>query len=226
MSIPALVARTRRRYLAVGASSEAGEGGRPWFRTHPGVAMAVICTSSVAVLAFQLLDRQSADAVALLYSLPIALAAVSFGVAGGVGAAAAAYLAFGLFAAFSNADHVGVDGWLSRAAAMFLLGWLLGRAYDETARATGMALVQQRRRLIVEEQNRRYSEGIELSDSILQHVAAAKWAIEQGDHDKAAGLLARALSSGQEMVADLLPRPSASPPENEPASHPGGTEVP
>lgn len=230
MSIPARVARTGRRYLDLRnpRPDAAGQPVRPWFRAHPGVAVVVISVSSVTVLAFQLLDTQSADAVALLYSLPIALAAVTFGVAGGVVAAAASYLAFGLFAAFSNDDHVGLDGWLSRAAAMFLLGWLVGRAYDQSARAGLVALAHQRRRLIVEEQNRRYSEGIELSDSILQHVAAAKWALEQGDHEKAAGLLSQALSSGQAMVAELLPPASAlpAPPPIEPVSRNGGSEVP
>lgn len=229
MSVPALVVRTGRRYLDLRnpRTDTAGQPVQPWFRAHPGVAVAVISVSALTVFALQLLDKQSADAVALLYSLPIALAAVTFGVAGGVGAAAASYLAFGLFAAFSNDDHVGLDGWLSRAAAMFLLGWLVGRAYDQTARAGLVALAHQHRRLVVEEQNRRYSEGIELSDSILQHVAAAKWALEQGDHEKAAGLLSRALSSGQEMVAELLPSATAAPapPPTETASRTGGREV-
>ena len=177
----------------------------PWYRARPGVAIAVIATSAVTVLGLQFLDTRAADAIALLYVLPIGLAAVSFGVRGGLAAAAAAYVAFGLFAVWSRADDVGVGGWLTRAAAMFLLGGLLGRASDQTARATGLALAHQRQRLIVEEENRRYSEGIELSDSILQHVAAAKWAIEQGDQAKAVRLLGSAMSAGQEMLSELLP---------------------
>ncbi len=180
-------------------------GGVPWFRAHPGVAAAVISVSSVAILAVQFLDKEAANALALLYVLPVGLAAVTFGTVGGLAAAAAAYVAFGLFAVFSSADQVGFDGWIGRAAAIFLLGGLLGRASDQTERATLVALDQERRRLLVEEKNRRYREGIELSDSILQHVAAAKWAIEQGDDDQAVKLLTRALSSGQDMVAELLP---------------------
>lgn len=177
----------------------------PWFRAHPEAAATVIMASSVAVVALQTVDTRASDAIALLYVLPISLAAVSFGVAGGLTAAAVAYLAFGLFALLSATGHVGVDGWIGRAAAMFLLGGLLGRASDQTERATSLALAYQRQRLIAEEQSRRFAEGIELSDSILQEVTAAKWAIEQGDHDRAARLLARALSSGQQMVGELLP---------------------
>ncbi len=195
-------------------------GGVPWFRAHPGAAAAVISVSSVAILAVQFLDKEAANALALLYVLPVGLAAVTFGTAGGLAAAGAAYLAFGLFAVFSSADQVGFDGWIGRAAAIFLLGGLLGRASDQTERATLLALDQERRRLLAEEKNRRYSEGIELSDSILQHVAAAKWAIEQGDDDQAVRLLTRALSSGQEMVAELLPTqaPAQAPARSAPAA--------
>lgn len=186
------------------------EGGL-WSRAHPGVAVAVIVASCVAVLALQFVDTHGSDAIALLYVLPIGLAAVTFGLRGGLASAAGGYLAFGLFAVLSTADHVRPDGWLSRAAAMFLLGGLLGRAHDRTAQATRVALAHQRQSLIIEEENRRYSEGIELSDSILQHVAAAKWAIERGDEAAAARLLSQALSSGQEMVSELLPPHSPGP---------------
>ncbi|HET6966244.1 MAG TPA: hypothetical protein VFH58_15825 [Acidimicrobiales bacterium] len=178
----------------------------PWFRVHPEVAAAVIAASSLAVVVLQMVDTRASDAIALLYVLPISLAAVTYGQRGGLIAASAAYVAFGWFALFSGADHVAPEGWLTRAAAMFLLGGLLGRACDQTMQATRVALAHQRERLAVEEQNRRYAEAIELSDSILQHVAAAKWAIERDDRSQAADLLGRVLSSGQQMLGDLLPQ--------------------
>lgn len=199
------------------------ESNSPWFRAHPWAAVAVIAVSSLAVLVAQFLDTRATDAVALLYVLPIGLAAVAFGLRGGITAASVAYVAFIGFAVVSRADHVGADGWFTRAAAMFLLGGLLGRACDQTARAARMALANQRQRLVAEERNRRYGEAIELSDSILQHVAAAKWAVEQGDQAKAAELLSLALSSGQEMVGELLP-PRSIPARQlpEPAPAPAG----
>lgn len=178
----------------------------PWFRVHPDVAATVIAASSLAVVVLQTVDTRASDAIALLYVLPIGLAAVTYGQWAGLIAASAAYLAFGWFALVSGADHVAPEGWLTRAAAMFLLGGLLGRACDQTAHATRVALAHQRERLAVEELNRRYSEAIELSDSILQHVTAAKWAVEQGDQSQAAHLLARVLNAGQEMLGELLPQ--------------------
>ncbi len=175
----------------------------------------MITVASMVVLALQLLDTRASDAFSLLYVLPISLAAMSFGAGGGLVAAVVAYTAFALFAIFSSVAHVGIEGWVGRAAAMFLLGGLLGRANDQTERAAMAALAHHSQRLIAEEKRRRFAEGIELSDSILQNVAAAKWAIEQGDATKAAELLGQALSSGQEMVGELLPSRSSNPPRPE-----------
>lgn len=198
----------------------------PWFRAHPRLAAAVTAITTAGVLLFQSLGARPSDGVDLLYVLPIGLAAVTFGIWGGLGAAAGAYLAFATFATFSGADHVEIDGWVTRAVAMFLLGGLLGLASDQTARAMELALTHQRKRMVVEEQNRRYGEAMEFSDSILQHVAAAKWAVERGDLDTATHLLTLAVSSGQDLLKELLPPRSATTPltdgpQGPPAGDPG-----
>jgi K+-sensing histidine kinase KdpD len=177
----------------------------PWFRAHRLVAAEVILATSIAVFVLQMLDGHASDAVALLYVLPISLAATAFGLAGGLAGASAAYMAFAFVTFGSSTAQVGLDGWISRGAAMFLLGGLLGRATDQSRRADRLALEHQRSRLVTEERNRRLGEAIELSDSILQQIAAAKWMIEQGDSTRAVGLLASALRSGQQMVGELLP---------------------
>ena len=186
------------------SSREAVPGG-PWYRLRPRVALVVASGLFAAVVAAETLDTRASDAIALMYVLPIALMAVSYGLRGGLVAAAAGYVAFSVFALTTTSGYLGVDGWLSRAAAMFLLGGLLGHATDRSERASALALDQQRLRLLIEEQNRRYGEGIEISDSILQYVAAARWRIEQGRHEEAAALLGAALARGQKMVGQLLP---------------------
>ena len=177
----------------------------PWYRLRPGVAVVMALVLFVGVVVLESLDTRASDAIALLYSLPIALMAVSFGLRGGLAAAACGYAVFSVFAVTSIHGYVGFDGWVSRAVAMFLLGALLGHATDRSERAARVALEHQRQRLVLEEQNRRYSDGIEISDSILQYLAAARWRIEQGRHDEAAALLATALTRGQQMVGELLP---------------------
>ena len=177
----------------------------PWFRAHPSEATVVACTLFVAVVILQELDSRASDATALLYVLPIALMAVTFGLVGGLASAAAGYIVLAVFAVTNSNGHIDVEGWISRAAAMFLLGALLGRASDQTCRADELALENQRERLLLEEKNRRYAEGLELSDSVLQNVAVAKWLVEQGNDVEAAGLLSDALDRGQHMVGELLP---------------------
>jgi hypothetical protein len=177
----------------------------PWFRSHPAVAIGVTIGSFGVVLGLAFADPKASDAIALLYVLPIALCAMTWGLRGGLLSAAGAYGSFCVFAVAEQSGHVGPDGWLTRAAALFLLGGLLGRASDQSAQAGRMALEHQQERLELAEENRRFSEGLELSDSILQHVAVAKWLIEQGSDDEAAKLLTEALDRGGRMVADLLP---------------------
>ena len=159
----------------------------------------------VGVVVLEAADTRASDAIALMYVLPIALMAVSFGLRGGLAAAAAGYAVFTVFAVTTTTGYLGVDGWVSRAVALFLLGGLLGHASDRSERATAVALDQQRQRLELEEHNRRYSDGIEISDSILQYVAAARWRMEQGRYEEAAELLGNALARGQQMVGELLP---------------------
>jgi K+-sensing histidine kinase KdpD len=176
-----------------------------WYRVHPYAAVGLCAGLFVAVGFLQGIDSRASDAIALLYVLPIALAAVAFGLRGGLVAALTGYAVFGAFSLAVSDAALAVDGWMTRAAAMFLLGGLLGRASDQTTRASQLALQHQQDRLRLEEQNRRYSEGLELSDSIVQHMAAAKWMVEQGRTADAVDVLGAAIDRGQKMVGELLP---------------------
>ncbi|HEY5108599.1 MAG TPA: hypothetical protein VII96_03220 [Acidimicrobiales bacterium] len=145
------------------------------------------------------------EAVDILYALPVALLAMSFGLRGGL---IGAVIGFSLFAVVELVDGVGdidATGWISRAAGLFLLGVLLGRATDQTeaGRVHAMAAAEERQRL--EERARRQAEGLEISDSILQHLAVAKWMIESGQDEGAIEVLTSTMAAGQRMVAELLP---------------------
>jgi PAS domain S-box-containing protein len=79
----------------------------------------------VAIFGLGILVDDPAEAIAVLYVLPIALVAVRFGIAGGI---AAASCALGLFAIVNlvTDQHVGALGYITRAIAYFTLGGLLG----------------------------------------------------------------------------------------------------
>jgi PAS domain S-box-containing protein len=70
-------------------------------------------------------EADPAEAVSVLYTLPIALVAVEFGAAAGVCAAACALGLFGLWVAVDDIE-VGVLGFVTRGSGFFLLGGLLG----------------------------------------------------------------------------------------------------
>ncbi len=86
-------------------------------------AVAGLLFAGVFVLGFLVSDPN--EAVAVLYTLPIALVAVEAGPVGGVLAALAAVALFGTWAAFDNVE-TGVIGFFTRGTGFLLLGGLLG----------------------------------------------------------------------------------------------------
>jgi glucose-6-phosphate-specific signal transduction histidine kinase len=103
---------------------------RPWYRLEPGSAVVVAVCLFVGVTVAQWFSDGSGQAIAVLYILPISLMAVTFGVRGGLTAASMGFALFALFEIVHSSGDIDVDGWAVRAAAMFLLGGLLGSATD------------------------------------------------------------------------------------------------
>ena len=159
----------------------------------------------VLVTAGHFLVDGAGEAVDILYCLPVALLAVTFGLRGGL---AGACLGIGLFAVAETIDGTGdidATGWLTRSAGLLLLGLLLGRATDQIAASQRMAVAAREERRAVQETSRRQAEALEISDSILQHLAVAKWMVEQGKDEDAIAILSSTLEKGQRMVAEMLP---------------------
>lgn len=157
-----------------------------------------------AISALKFLLQSPGQATAMLYLFPIALLAVTFGLRGGLAGAAAGYSLFAIFQVLHGNDGVSAFGWVIRFLAMFLLGILLGRSSDAAAASARASLDEQARRCRLEDANKRYAEAIEISDSILQHMAAAKWLTEQGRLDEADEVLGSTIERGERMVEGLL----------------------
>jgi len=182
------------------------EGSYPWYRTHARAAILMSVGLFVAVTALHVVVNGTGEAVDILYALPVALLAMSFGLRGGLIGAA---IAFSLFTVVELVDGVGdidATGWCSRAAGLLLLGVLLGRASDQIEAAQIRSLALQQERQAIAEQARRQHDGLEISDSILQHLAVAKWMVEVGRFDEAIAILTSTMATGERMVADLLPQ--------------------
>lgn len=168
----------------------------PWFRQHPRLATAVTGIAFVVVTALRILVDDADDAVGLGYALPVVLAAMSFGREVGTAASVAAG---GLLwaRALGHADAPGTVAIGARVVPMVLLGYLVGAATDavEIAQRT-------RTRLAVAEVRRR--DAAEVNDEILQRLAVAKWRLEAGATEQAAGLLDEAMTQAQDLVSSLL----------------------
>ena len=183
--------------LGIADGSDAG----PWYRSSVRAALLVALGLFAVVTVAHIIASGTGEAVDILYALPVALLAMSFGLSGGL---IGASIGFSLFAVVELVDGVGdidATGWISRVAGLFLLGALLGRATDqiETGRFRAITAAAERQRL--EERARRQAEGLEISDSILQHLAVAKWMIEAGENERAIEVLTLTMVTGERMVA-------------------------
>lgn len=182
------------------------ETGRPWFRLRPQEAVVVAGCLFVAVSVLQWFVDGSGQAVVMLDLLPVALLAMTFGLRGGVAAAAGAYAPFAVFEVFHASGDIDLEVWVVPGLALFLLGVLLGRATDQMEASRRSALEEQAQRCRLEAAIRRYADAIELSDSILQQLAAAKWLAEAGQFDRVVDLLDDTIIRGEHMIAGLLDR--------------------
>jgi hypothetical protein len=177
----------------------------PWYRSHGRAALITATILFVAVTGMHLLVNGTGQAVDILYALPIALLAMSFGLRGGLIGAVVGFALFAVVEVFHGVGDIDATGWITRGAGLFLLGVLLGHATDqiEVGQRRSIAALEERRSLA--ERARRQAEALEISDSILQHLAVAKWMIEAGNPDAAIAILTSTMVTGERMVADLLP---------------------
>lgn len=169
----------------------------PWFHSHPAWAAAVIVALFGLVLATRLVAGDGpADAISMLYALPVALAATTFGRSGGLVAGLVAVGLFVVWAVGQGADLTWL-GWAARIVPLLLLGFLLGDASERLIAA-------ERRRRDLEAAAQRHRDAAEISDSLLQGMSATKWALEAGRNDVALETLEATIVRGQRLVSDLL----------------------
>ena len=124
------------------------------------------------MLSLRLLHGTPADAYSMLYALPVALVATTFGLLAGT---VAGLVAVGLTVLWAVVQDASITpaGWASRVLPLLLLGVLLGHATDRARRAE-----IERRRL--EAAALLHREAIEINDSLVEGMAAATWSLDTG----------------------------------------------
>ncbi len=150
----------------------------------------------MGVFVMRLLVGDAGDAISLLFVMPITLLAVAFGRNAGLLAAVFAVALTGCWVWMSGADLT-VIGWLSRAFPLLLVGGLVGDASDRLR-----DFEEQRRTLEVS--MLRHRQAVEINDSLLQGMAAAKWAIEAGRVESGVDMLSETLDRGHSLVSELI----------------------
>jgi hypothetical protein len=168
----------------------------PWFRRRPDLAVGIAAMLFVAVFALRMTSDDAVSSVNLLYTFPIALLSLAFGRRVGFAAGAAAVVLVIVWAAARGVD-LGVLGWVSRLVPLVLLGWLLGDASDRL-----IAAEEERSRL--EAAAQRHRDATEVNDTLVQGMAAAKWALEAGRHEAALRTLQQTIELGHELVSKLM----------------------
>ena len=136
------------------------------------------------------------DAYSMLYVFPVALVAFAFGLRPG---AAAGILAVVLIVVWAVVRDVSLDpaGWASRILPILLLGILLGDASDRLRRNDA-----ERRRL--ESAALLHRDAIEINDSLIQGMVAAKWSLEAADVETGLRTLNATITQAQELVSGLI----------------------
>jgi hypothetical protein len=168
----------------------------PWFVERPRLTAVTAAALDLTAFAMLLAGGDTASDAALLFCLPIALLATTFGLRGGV---TGSVVSVTLIAASALARHVDLSllGWVTRVTSLTLLGLLLGDAMDRLRRAEAA-------RVRLEEAERRHREAIQLNDTIVQSLAAAKWALEGSDLAGGLAIVDETLAHSNQMVSDLI----------------------
>ena len=167
-----------------------------WFRGRPSVTWAAATTLFVSVFVLRLSGGTVEDAYSMLYVFPVALVAFAFGLRKGAAAGVLAVLLIVVWAAIRDVC-LAPAGWASRILPILLLGVLLGEASDRLRRNEA-----ERRRL--ETAALLHRDAIEINDSLIQGMAAAKWALEAGDVEAGLRTLNATISQAQELVSGLI----------------------
>lgn len=176
----------------------AGSGDDLWFRQRPVLALVVAVVLFVAVGLLRISDGGPTEAYSMFYVLPVALLAVAFGLRGGAAGALAAVGLIVVWAVYDDVD-LGPLAWAARVVPMLALGLLLGHTTDRVRRAE----VRQRE---LEAAALLHQQAIEINDSLIQGLTAARWALDQGRLDDGMTLLDDTMSQAQRMVSDLIRR--------------------
>ncbi len=167
-----------------------------WFRRRPPLTWAVVAVLFAGVFVLRVSTTHVEDAYSMLYVFPVALAAVAFGRRAGSGAGILAVLLIVVWVLVRDVSLT-PSGWISRVLPILLLGLLVGDATDRLRR-----IEVARRRL--ENAALLHRDAIEINDSLVQGMVAAKWSLEAGNVETGLSTLNATITQAHELVSGLI----------------------
>lgn len=167
------------------------------------LSVTVAAALYVGIFVLRMTTGTPAEATMLFFVLPISLIAVTFGMMWGL---TGGLIAIGLMVVWAVTKHIDLTpvGWVTRALPMLLLGVLVGRAADRLR-------ISEAARVALDAAAHWHRQAVEINDSIVQGLSAAKWALEAGRHDRALETVTETLDSAQALVSQLLREAEVSP---------------
>jgi glucose-6-phosphate-specific signal transduction histidine kinase len=181
---------------SVGLAQEPSEVQEPWFARDPRIALAVAVLMYAGVFVLRQSVDDPSEVITAIYVLPIALLAVTYGSRGGIIGSAVGVVLLVVWVVTKDVD-LSVFEWITRIVPLLAMGLLLGRAWDRL----GAAAEQRRRHEVAA---LRHRQAVEINDSLIQGMAAAKWAIEAGHVDSGLDTLDETIRLGQQLVSGLI----------------------
>lgn len=169
------------------------------------VALGVIVGLLAAVTVLRWFFDRAGESVALLYVVPIALGALRFGRRGGIAVAGFGMTAFIVLEAVRAKGDLDMTGWAAPLLVMALIGGLVGHLSEFAAQHEADRRIQAERSRQLEELCDAQRSAIELSDSIVQQMAAARWMLEAGQSSEALAALGKTVVDGIAKVSCTLP---------------------
>jgi glucose-6-phosphate-specific signal transduction histidine kinase len=179
-----------------GPPAESRDVAAPWFARQPRFAVAVAALMYVAVFLLRLQFEDPSEVITALYVIPIALLSVTFGLRGGIIGSALGLLLLVLWVLMNDVDLT-LSGWITRIVPLLAMGLLLGQASDRLR--TTAELRRQHEIAVL-----RHRQAVEINDSLIQGMAAAKWSIEVGQTEAGLDTLQETIRLGQQLVSGLI----------------------
>lgn len=174
----------------------ASEPSSPWFRTHWPLTLAIAVLLYGAVFALRMSLSDPVNVVSMLYVFPVALLGMARGRWTGLVGGVVAVALVALWLLVREVD-ISVVGWASRVLPLLLVGLLVGDANDRLDRA---AEEREAHHLAVE----RHRDAVEINDSLVQGMSAAKWSIEAGRTEAGLKTLSETVELGHRLVSELI----------------------